>query len=136
MRKCVKGLREDGLKVIGVLFENFGGPDNGRNELQGIPPDIRQMCTAIQETPRITGRNHKSADDEMTIKCAYRRNCRFMDNDNYRDWLKELRTQKVRFWLESCQELLQMKYFFDSQLGTFDTLGNIPAIALSPCGSP
>ena len=22
------------------------------------------------------------ADDEMTIKCAYRRNCCFMDNDN------------------------------------------------------
>ena len=27
----------------------------------------------------------RSADDEMTIKCAYHRNCRLLDNDNYKD---------------------------------------------------
>lgn len=30
-------------------------------------------------------------------------------------------------WLEQCQEFLQMRYFFDSGLGTFNTLdGNLP----------
>merc|ERR1719235_839764 len=107
------------MKVVGVVYENYFGPDKSSREPRGIPDDIRRVCVAIQETPRLTGQNHKSADDEMTIKCAYRRNCRFMDNDNYRDWLKELRNEKIRNWLESCQELLQMRYFFDNQLGTF-----------------
>ena len=29
--------------------------------------------------------HYRSADDEMTIKCAYHRNCRLLDNDNYKD---------------------------------------------------
>merc|ERR1712003_474406 len=118
-----------GLIAVGVVMENFWAPDNGKDYKIGIPEDIRQMCDTIEETPdlRKVGRNHKSADDEMTIKCAYRRNCRFMDNDNYRDWLQELRDVKVRRWLENCQELLQMRYFFDTDLGSFDTLdGNVP----------
>mmetsp|Transcript_94110 Transcript_94110/g.201981 ORF Transcript_94110/g.201981 Transcript_94110/m.201981 type:complete len:982 (+) Transcript_94110:79-3024(+) len=133
VRKCVKCLTEEHkMKVVGVVFENLWGPDNGQKEKNGIPDDIKRMCDSIEETPRITGRNHKSADDEMTIKCAYRRNCRFMDNDNYRDWLTEMHNEKCRVWLENCQELLQMRYFFDS-IGFFDTLdGNIPSGLLAP----
>eukprot|EP00929_Paragymnodinium_shiwhaense_P083807 TRINITY_DN44783_c0_g1_i1.p1 TRINITY_DN44783_c0_g1~~TRINITY_DN44783_c0_g1_i1.p1 ORF type:complete len:1098 (+),score=327.22 TRINITY_DN44783_c0_g1_i1:96-3389(+) len=127
VRQCVKFLIEElEMQVVGVIFENYWGPDCGQAET-GLPHDIKEMCTAIMQTPRVTGRNHKSADDEMTIKAAYRRNCRFMDNDNYRDWLQELRDTKTRVWLENCQDLLQMRYYFDPQLGTFDTLdGNIP----------
>jgi len=127
VRRCVRHLRfELGMQVIGVIFENFWGSDNGSKEVV-MPADIRQVCASIEETPRLTGRNQKSADDEMTIKCAWRRNCRFMDNDNYRDWLKEMRNDKCRAWLEKTQELLQMRYYFDSTLGSFDTLdGNIP----------
>jgi len=127
VRRCVTFLTEElEMEVVGVIFENYWGPDCGAAEV-GLPEDIKEMCTAIMQTPRVTGKNHKSADDEMTIKAAYRRNCRFMDNDNYRDWLTELKDVKARAWLEKCQDLLQMRYYFDPQLGTFDTLdGNIP----------
>jgi len=136
VRRCISTLiEEEGMQVIGVLFENFKGPDNGCQVWQGVPMDIAKMCTSIQETPRVTGRNHKSADDEVTIKCAFRRNCRFLDNDNYRDWLNNMRNPKVRAWLEKWQELLQMRYFFDAQMGTFDTLdGNILACELAGSG--
>jgi len=127
VRKCVKCLTQElGLQVVGCVFENYWGPDRGGPQVP-IPDDIRAMCNSIQETPSLTGKNHKSADDEMTIKCAYRRNCRFMDNDNYRDWLREMRDQRIRNWLQDCQEMLQMRYFFDTDLGSFDTLdGNVP----------
>eukprot|EP00411_Alexandrium_monilatum_P126434 CAMPEP_0175633674 /NCGR_PEP_ID=MMETSP0097-20121207/773_1 /TAXON_ID=311494 /ORGANISM="Alexandrium monilatum, Strain CCMP3105" /LENGTH=317 /DNA_ID=CAMNT_0016939239 /DNA_START=95 /DNA_END=1048 /DNA_ORIENTATION=+ len=129
VRRCVRHLKEElGLDVIGVVMENFWAPDNSKDYKIGIPGDIREMCDSIEETPRLQGRNHKSCDDEMTIKCAYRRNCRFMDNDNYRDWIREMRNDRCRTWLGNCQEMLQMRYFFDAQLGTFDTLdGKIPA---------
>uniref|UniRef100_A0A7S2VIX3 DCD domain-containing protein n=1 Tax=Zooxanthella nutricula TaxID=1333877 RepID=A0A7S2VIX3_9DINO len=127
VRKCLKCLTQElGLQAVGCIMENYWGPDNGSAQ-KPIPDDIRAMCSSIQETPSLTGKNHKSADDEMTIKCAWRRNCRFMDNDNYRDWLKEMRDNRVRNWIENHQEMLQMRYFFDSDLGTFDTLdGNVP----------
>lgn len=134
VRRCVRHLTNElGLDVIGVVMENLWGPDNNKDYKIGIPDDIRKMCDSIEETPKLVGRNHKSADDEMTIKCAYRRNCRFMDNDNYRDWIKEMRNDRCRSWLEHCQETLQLRYFFDSQLGTFDTLdGSIQAGLSSP----
>lgn len=127
VRKCVRYITTDlQMEVVGCIYENYWGPDGDMNQVN-LPDDIRQMCRSVQETPRLTGRNHKSADDEMTIKCAYRRNCRFMDNDNYRDWLSELRDERVRNWLENCQDLLQMRYFFDTDLGSFDTIdGNVP----------
>merc|ERR1719491_797775 len=69
----------------------------------------------------------------MTIKCAYRRNCRLLDNDNYNDWRRAMHDKKVRSWLETHQDLLQMRYYFDTGLGTFDTLdGNLPAARLAP----
>eukprot|EP00747_Dinoflagellata_sp_TGD_P099882 gnl/TRDRNA2_/TRDRNA2_167879_c0_seq5.p1 gnl/TRDRNA2_/TRDRNA2_167879_c0~~gnl/TRDRNA2_/TRDRNA2_167879_c0_seq5.p1 ORF type:complete len:1148 (-),score=292.16 gnl/TRDRNA2_/TRDRNA2_167879_c0_seq5:64-3486(-) len=139
VRRCLKVLTQDqGMQVLGVVFENCKGPDGASKHHRNppevrLPEDIRRMCTSIQETPRLTGRNHKCADDEITIKCAYRRNCRFLDNDNYRDWLSGMRDQKCRAWLESCQELLQMRYFFDAELGFFETLdGNMPAGMLLP----
>jgi len=128
VRRCIQCLTQEmNMQVVGCVFEHFWGPDKDSCQSQGIPDDIRAMCISIQETPAVNGRNHKSADDEMTIKCAYRRNCRFLDNDNYRDWLKEMRDVRVRDWIRHCQDLLQMRYFFDAELGSFDTLdGNIP----------
>jgi len=128
VRKCLRHLTQElGLDAIGVVMENFWAPDNSKDYKIGIPEDIRAMCESIEETPKIQGRNQKSADDEMTIKCAYRRNCRFMDNDNYRDWKGQMRNERCRRWLQSSQEILQMRYFFDFELGTFDTLdGNLP----------
>merc|ERR1712137_1353635 len=77
VRKCVNYIREElDMQVVGCIYENYWGPDNDVQQVEGVPEDIRRKCLSIQETPRLTGKNHKSADDEMTIKCAYRRNCR------------------------------------------------------------
>jgi len=128
VRRCVRFLKcERKLKVIGVLHENYRATDNNQMPQVSMPPDIVKMCHSVEETPRLTGTCHSSADDEMTIKCAYRRNCRFLDNDNYRDWTQQMRDVKIRTWLSKCQDLLQMRYYFDSGLGSFDVLeGNIP----------
>merc|ERR1712056_174125 len=92
---------------------------------------------SIELTPRVTGQQHRSADDEMTIKCAYRRNCRFLDNDNYHDWRGTLHDEGIRLWLEHCQEFLQVRFYFDTGLGTFDTLdGNIPTAWLTRPSAP
>lgn len=132
VRRCVSHLTQKlGLRVIGVIFENFHGAENGR-EVNQVPGDISAMCESIELTPRLLGHRHKCADDEMTIKCAYRRNCRFLDNDNYQDWRSNLADGAVRAWLLHCQEFLQMKFYFDSGLGEFDVLeGNIPAARLA-----
>jgi len=137
VRRCVTYLTNKlGLKVVGVIFENFWATDNDSHNKQQIPDDIRWSCESVEETPRIVGRNHSSADDEMTIKCAYHRNCRFMDNDNYRDWKQQLRDEGCRAWLERCQDLLHMRYYFDSSIGVFETLdGNVPPGLLAPNGT-
>merc|ERR1712151_1019850 len=122
MGRCVRYLKvEKKLKVIGVINENYKGPDNGIPQ-NAMPNDIIDMCESVEETPRIIGNNHRSADDEMTIKCAYRRNCRFLDNDNYRDWLQQLRDEKIRNGLTKSQDLLHMRYYFDKGLGCFDLI--------------
>lgn len=132
VRRCVTFLKKHKkLKVTGVIDENFIGPDNNLR-FQKLPNDIRAMCETVEEAPRAIGVNHKSIDDEMTIKCAYRRNCRFLDNDNYRDWQKQLRDQQIRHWLKEYQNLLQIRYYFDQGLGTFDVLeGNFPKTLLA-----
>merc|ERR1711920_1007287 len=142
VRRCLLHLtQERGFECVGVVMEKFWGPDNGQQCAIGIPQDIRSMCISCEETPdvRNIGKNHKSCDDEMTIKCAYRRNCRFMDNDNYRDWIREMRDDGIRRWLNSQQESMQMRYFFDTQFGDFDTLDGqkalgAPDVELEPAG--
>lgn len=131
VRRCLRHLVEElGLSAIGVIFEKWHGMDDtqgGTVQVLGIPQDIRDLCEHVEETPKLSQNyqewsKHKSADDEMTIKLAYRRNCRLLDNDNYRDWIKNLKNPKMREWLAHCQDRLQMKYYFDSGLGCFETL--------------
>lgn len=124
VRRCVRHLRDEiGLRVTGVILENWKGMDGVAEpeKVEGVPNDIRVLCESIEETPRVIGQHQRSADDEMTIKCAYRRNCRMLDNDNYRDWVRNLRNEQIRSWLEHSQARVHMKYYFDS-LGYFDTL--------------
>mmetsp|Transcript_60409 Transcript_60409/g.112152 ORF Transcript_60409/g.112152 Transcript_60409/m.112152 type:complete len:837 (-) Transcript_60409:49-2559(-) len=128
VRRCVQHLIEDvGVKVVGCIFENFVGPDNGKRgagvACTGVPSDIAGVCESIQATPRLDSDNHRSVHAEQTIKCAYRRNCRFLDNDNYKQWLQGLDSVRIRGWLQKSQDLLHIGYYFDSELGTFDTLG-------------
>lgn len=126
VRRCIQFLAKDQkLKVIGVCYENFKGPDVGV-WAGAIPADIEQMCEMIW-VPRSIGDNFKSSDDEATIICAYRRNCRFIDNDNYRDWKMNLRNEKIRTWLNMSQERMHVRFLFDSGLGGFELLqGNLP----------
>jgi len=132
VRRCVRYLKtEMNLQVTGVIHENFLGEDNGVTV--PLPADIKRMCETVEETPR-TGqaRNHRSADDEMTIKCAYRRVCRFLDNDNYSEWMKQLSDDKIRSWLQTHKDFAHMRYYFDTGLGSFDVLGgNYPTTCLA-----
>lgn len=127
VRRCVIHLVVDlGMKVVGVIYENWRGYDGAicqpACEVRGVPADIRALCEHVEETPRIDGAHQRSADDEMTIKKAYRRNCRILDNDNYRDWQRCLGNPWVRAWLEHSKAHIFMKYYFDSDLGYFETL--------------
>jgi len=77
VRRCLLHLTQEvGLQVVGCMFEHFTGRDRNGSKVE-VPRDIKNMCVSIQETPRLITQNQKTADDEMTIKCAYRRNCRF-----------------------------------------------------------
>jgi len=126
VRRCVRHLSAVlGLRVIGVIFENWRGFDGLPEQLDevcGTPTDILAMCERVEEAPRISMSHQRSADDEMTIKMAYRRNCRMLDNDNCRDWAKHHPDGKIRTWLKTCRRSLQMSYYFDSELGCFETL--------------
>merc|ERR1712216_791070 len=72
------------------------------------------MCEHVEETPRATGANYKSMDEEVTIKLAHARNCRILDNDDYSRWVfeRQLRNKKLRTWLLKSQERLHMHYRF------------------------
>ncbi len=63
-----------------------------------------------------------SPDDEMTITCAYRRNCRFLDNDSYQDWRIGLQSPKIKQWFLKHQGSLQLNFYFDPVLGTFESI--------------
>lgn len=136
VRRCVTYLTKKlEFKVVGVIYENHWGTDRDSQQKVECPGDIKRMCESVEETPRIQGSNHSNADVEMTIKSAYHRNCRFMDNDNYKEWKQHLRDERCRKWLDNCQDLLQMRFFFDSGVGVFETLdGNIPPGLLAPEG--
>lgn len=121
VRRCVKELTKSKYKVIGVIYQNWEAWD-GDEWCRGVPEDIRSLCESIQETPKIALKNQRSADDEMTIKCAYHRNCCILDNDNYKDWLHLLRKDEIREWYQFSRGRVHMKYFFDNEVGFFETL--------------
>jgi hypothetical protein len=131
VRRCVRHLtEEEGWIVVGVIPEDFKAldvdPGGGNAKVDKVPNDIRKMCEHVEEIPKDKSRmnaNHKSLDDEATIRLAYRRNCLLLDNDNYRDWFRNLRDEKIRQWLNDSHERVHMKYYFDTGLGIFELLG-------------
>lgn len=131
VRLCVKHLTQRlQMRVIGVIFVNWlglDGPLDSLLEVAGVPSDIAALCDTIEEAPRICGSHQKSADDEMTIKMAQRRNCRMLDNDNYRDWARHHPDREIRAWLKHSRRCVQMNYYFDSSLGCFETLDGMRA---------
>jgi len=121
VRRAVRHLRcERGLQVIGVVFEHWWGQDRGRGSV-GLPLDVRVLCSSVLETPRLTGEKHKVAEKEMAIKCAWRRNCRLVVSDDW-DWRELMGDEKCRAWLESSQDVLQLRYFFEGVVGKFTVL--------------
>lgn len=128
VRRCVRYFTGLGMLVTGVVMENANACDNGI-PTRTVPPDIRQMC-AISEAPRIDDSAHSSADDEITIRSAYNRNCFLLDNDNYRDWQKALDTD-VKSWYLRCKDKLHLRYYFDGGQGSFELLlGNKDSLFL------
>jgi len=122
VRRGILSLKNEmGLEVIGVIFENWKGPDNFRGNF-GVPPDIKAMCAVVMEAPRLTGSNQQRADDEMAIKCAMRRNCLFLTKKGY-DWLAQMRDTRCRTWLEMSQNMLQVSYSFLEPFGKFKAQG-------------
>jgi len=118
VRRGILSLKNDmGLEVVGVIFENWKGPDNLRGSI-GVPPDIKALCAVVMEAPRLTGSNQQRADDEMAIKCAMRRNCLFLTKKGY-DWLAQMRDTRCRTWLEMSQNMLQVSYSFLEPFGKF-----------------
>jgi len=107
---CVKHVTERfHLKVIGVIFESpicYDGSPSSPATVHGVPPDIRQLCELIMETPRTITVSWKSTEEEATMKAAYQRNCRILDSSDYSAWVLEarLRHDKVRLWLEESQD--------------------------------
>jgi len=135
-RRCASFLiREMKMEVTGVIHENFWATDGGGVTKTKMPDDIQAMMT-LQETPCIEGVHMKSSDDEMTIKSAYRRNCVFLDNDNYREWATALRDDKMRTWFNNYKHILHWRYYFDVAGGTFDLIhGNYTITELQALGS-
>merc|ERR1711957_448909 len=127
VRKCVKYITEDmRMKVIGVAPEELRGPDDGIDEDAELPFDVRELCEEVAEVPKTTarimpGRTNKSLDYEMTINAAHSRNCRFLANEGM-DILQHVHNQKINQWVNQNHELMQLRFYFDSTIGTFDTL--------------
>jgi len=118
VRRGILSLKNEmGLEVVGVIFENWKGPDNLRGSI-GVPPDVKALCAVVMEAPRLTGSNQQRADDEMAIKCAMRRNCLFLTKKGY-DWLAQMRDTRCRTWLEMSQNMLQVSYSFLEPFGKF-----------------
>eukprot|EP00435_Cladocopium_sp_Y103_P066811 s35_g29.t1 len=109
VRRCVKELTKSKYKVIGVIYQNWEAWD-GDEWCRGVPEESSRTLLLL------------SADDEMTIKCAYHRNCCILDNDNYKDWLHLLRKDEIREWYQFSRGRVHMKYFFDNEVGFFETL--------------
>ena len=82
----MRGLAKQGFdEITGMVYVNFRGFDGGWPDMF-LPQDIEEMCS-MEKCPRLDGA--PDADDELAIQIATRRNCLFLDNDNYRDWRKE-----------------------------------------------
>lgn len=133
VRSCLKYLTEKlGYRVVGVVYENFRAIDVNGHEVWQVPADVVAMCEAVELAPRVSGEHQRSADDEVTIKEAYERNCRILDNDNYKDWKERMLDVNVRQWLIHCQDILQMRFYFSSGTGQFKTLdGNVDLAMLA-----
>jgi hypothetical protein len=129
VRLCLQYLLEHNFKVVGVVLQDCVGYDGSDFQtVRSVPQDVRNMCEFVEETPRIYLENFRHASDETTIKLAYRRNCRILDNDDYAGWLSVsggLRNESIRRWLQHGQEFLHLNYRFswESECCSFEICG-------------
>merc|ERR1712032_19399 len=83
------------------------------------------MCESVETTYQVGSQ----------FRCAYERNCRFLSNACLLAFCHGGMCQDaaMRSWFGSYQEFLRMGYFFDTDLGSFDTLeGHLPTIVRAP----
>ncbi|CAK0804948.1 unnamed protein product, partial [Prorocentrum cordatum] len=98
-----------------------GGASSGR--LLGAV----NWALSVRKTWNEVGPEVLSVDGARLRTWGDGRNCRFLDNDNYQVWPRALHNPQQRAWLESNQEKLHMKCYFDS-LGFFETLDGNSAV--------
>lgn len=115
VRKCVLHLHERNFDVVGVVFENFWGQDSEGRPSTMLPQDIHDLCKAVLFTPRIHNSGYEDVEEEMTLKCAYARNCRYLglvEAKFYNRW-RHLRKPGMASWLWHYRDLLHVRYFFE-----------------------
>jgi len=125
VRRCVRYMRaEREMQIYGVLPEDFQGEDSGSGHRCGLPFDIQLMCECVEEALPSPPSGEEGAAREMTVERAYERNCLYVDSGNGAAPLAC--HARCQAWLARCRDLLHLRYFFDSTLGTFDVFdGNV-----------
>lgn len=126
VRRCVRYLRaEREMEIFGIIPEDFQGQDGGSGHRCGLPIDIQLMCEMVEEALPSPYSGEAGAAREMTIERAYTKNCLYVDGGVNSSGLLTCHA-KCRAWLTRCMELLQLRYYFDSKLATFDVFdGNV-----------
>lgn len=135
VRRCVRYLAtEREMQVFGVIPEDFQDQDGGAGHRCGLPMDIQLMCEMVEEALPEPYSGQDGAAREMTIERAYSRNCLYVDSGNGAAPLAC--DARCRAWLDRCRDLLHLRYFFDSILGTFDVFdGNVGTPTLARMNS-
>uniref|UniRef100_A0A7S2JEQ9 Uncharacterized protein n=1 Tax=Alexandrium andersonii TaxID=327968 RepID=A0A7S2JEQ9_9DINO len=112
------------MQIFGVVPEDFQAQDSGSGHRCGLPFDIQLLCECVEEALPEPHSGEPGAAREMAIERAYEKNCFYVDSGNGAAPL--VCEPKCRFWLERCRDLLHVRYFYDSTLGTFDVFdGNV-----------
>jgi len=127
VRRCVRYLRtEREMDVFGIVPESFQAHDSGSGRRTKLPEDILLMCEQVEEAEREPYAGEQGSSRETTVQRAYEKNCLIVDS-SVNDFRVPLAVeQKTRAWLQRCVELLQLRYYFDSKLATFDVFdGNV-----------
>eukprot|EP00415_Alexandrium_ostenfeldii_P003723 UN3723 len=97
-------------------------------DLTPVPADLKSrvvICPPVDDEGDI--------DDLYTIRVAMCYGCQFVDNDNYRDWKRDIDkgSQEVRAWLQGDGAKLKVTFIFDAN-GRFVPSVYPPAVASRP----
>lgn len=122
VRRCCRYLIEErALSITGLIMRSVWEADTDIVAVPAVPEDIMAMCQHVEFVPQVFA---------GVAQRARGYNCRFISNTSYRDLCKAVKDAACRTWMECCHEILQVGFFFDTELGTFETLEGNCAIRL------